>query len=63
MAYDEILAERIRTVLHRREGITERSPDGLTPAEQLALINQSVSKLAIDQQAIIAECSFGLTTS
>jgi polyphosphate kinase len=35
-----------------REGITERSPDGLTPAEQLVLINEAVSKLAIDQQAI-----------
>src|SRR6185503_5007352 len=35
-----------------REGITERSPDGLTPLEQLVLINETVSKLAIDQQAI-----------
>src|SRR6201997_2517337 len=35
-----------------REGITERSPDGLTPAEQLALINKTVSQLAKDQQAI-----------
>jgi polyphosphate kinase len=35
-----------------REGITERSPDGSTPAEQLVLINQTVSKLANDQQAI-----------
>src|ERR1700760_2310537 len=35
-----------------REGITERSPDGLTPAEQLALINKTVSGLAKDQQAI-----------
>src|SRR3954462_10144460 len=35
-----------------REGITERSPDGLTPAEQLVLINETVSKLATDQQAI-----------
>ncbi|MET0444059.1 MAG: RNA degradosome polyphosphate kinase, partial [Pseudorhodoplanes sp.] len=38
-----------------REGITERSPDGLTPAEQLVLINASVSKLATDQQAIWRE--------
>src|ERR1700749_1897245 len=35
-----------------REGITERSPDGLTPAEQLGLINRTVSQLASDQQAI-----------
>lgn len=28
MAYDEILAERIRTVLHRRKGITERKMFG-----------------------------------
>src|SRR5205809_2876383 len=35
-----------------REGIAERSLDGLTPAEQLALINEMVSKLATDQQAI-----------
>src|SRR5207302_4674212 len=35
-----------------REGIAERSPDGLTPAEQLVLINEAVSKLATDQQAI-----------
>ncbi len=35
-----------------REGINERSPDGLTPAEQLARINEAVSSLAIDQQAI-----------
>src|ERR1700758_2493183 len=35
-----------------REGITERSPDGLTPVEQLALINKTVSQLAKDQQAI-----------
>src|SRR6201746_2455150 len=35
-----------------REGIAERSPDGRTPAEQLVLINEAVSKLATDQQAI-----------
>ena len=35
-----------------REGISERSPDGATPAEQLAGINETVSKLASDQQAI-----------
>ncbi len=35
-----------------REGFMERSPDGLSPAEQLVAINQTVSKLAGDQQAI-----------
>ncbi len=35
-----------------REGFTERSPDGLSPAEALVAINQTVSKLAGDQQAI-----------
>jgi polyphosphate kinase len=33
-----------------RAGITTRSPDGLTPAEQLALIAEAVSALASDQQ-------------
>src|SRR5262249_40998954 len=32
-----------------REGIVERSPDGLTPAEQLVRINEAVSQLARDQ--------------
>src|ERR1700733_8846578 len=35
-----------------REGIAERSPDGLSPTEQLVLMNETVSKLASDQQAI-----------
>src|ERR1700743_728497 len=35
-----------------RAGISERSPDGLMPSEQLQLINREVSKLAGDQQAI-----------
>ena len=34
-----------------RAGITTRSPDGLTPAEQLARISEAVSALASDQQA------------
>src|SRR5437868_621786 len=34
-----------------REGITERSPDGLTAAEQLARISEAVASLASDQQA------------
>src|SRR6201994_2389187 len=34
-----------------REGIATRSPDGRTPAEQLAQIGEGVSSLASDQQA------------
>jgi polyphosphate kinase len=34
-----------------RAGITTKSPDGLTPAEQLARIAEAVSSLASDQQA------------
>ena len=33
-----------------RQGITTRSPDGLTPAEQLARIGEAVASLAHDQQ-------------
>jgi len=33
------------------EGIVERSPDGLTPAEQLTRIGEAVGSLATDQQA------------
>jgi polyphosphate kinase len=35
---------------HVRAGITTKSPDGLTPAEQLVRINEIVSSLAYDQQ-------------
>jgi polyphosphate kinase len=38
-----------------REGIIEKSPDGLSPAEALARINEAVSALASDQQAIWSE--------
>jgi polyphosphate kinase len=34
-----------------REGITTKSPDGLTPTEQLVRIGEAVSSLASDQQA------------
>src|SRR5450432_3481499 len=33
-----------------RQGITTRSPDGLTPSEQLTRIVEAVSQLASDQQ-------------
>jgi polyphosphate kinase len=34
-----------------REGIADKSPDGLTPVEQLSRISEAVSTLASDQQA------------
>src|SRR4051812_28682488 len=38
-----------------REGIAAKSPDGLTPAEQLARISEAVSVLASDQQKLWRE--------
>src|ERR1700744_4993067 len=50
---DEFFMVRVAGIRAQvREGITERSPDGLTPSEQLVLINETVSTLANDQQAI-----------
>src|SRR6266576_1590953 len=50
---DEFFMVRVAGIKAQvREGIAERSPDGLTPSEQLAAINETVSKLASDQQAI-----------
>src|SRR5581483_10023446 len=46
-----------------REGIVERSPDGLTPAEQLVRINEAVSQLARDQQEIWREMRETLAAS
>src|SRR5882757_2641847 len=50
---DEFFMVRVAGIKAQvREGIPERSPDGLTPSEQLVTINKSVSQLASDQQAI-----------
>src|SRR3954467_15115348 len=50
---DEFFMVRVAGIRAQvREGIAERSPDGLTPLEQLVVINETVSKLATDQQAI-----------
>ena len=53
---DEFFMVRVAGIKAQvREGIAERSPDGLTPAEQLVLVNRTVSELASDQQAIWAD--------
>jgi len=53
---DEFFMVRVAGIKAQvREGIAERSPDGLTPAEQLVLVNRTVSELATDQQAIWAD--------
>src|SRR5262245_32977010 len=53
---DEFFMVRVAGIKAQvREGIAERSPDGRTPLEQLHLANETVSKLAKDQQAIWGE--------
>src|SRR5438067_13703475 len=53
---DEFFMVRVAGIKAQvREGIAERSPDGRSPAEQLVLVNETVSRLASDQQAIWRE--------
>src|SRR5947207_4811638 len=53
---DEFFMVRVAGIKAQvREGITERSPDGRTPLEQLVVINETVSQLAKDQQAVWAD--------
>src|SRR5690349_16651426 len=48
---DEFLMVRVAGLKGQvRAGITTKSPDGLTPAEQLARIGEAVSGLASEQQ-------------
>src|SRR5437764_14304492 len=50
---DEFFMVRVAGIKAQvREGIAERSPDGRSPAEQLVLGNETVSRLASDQTAI-----------
>src|SRR4051794_20117893 len=53
---DEFFMVRVAGIKAQvREGITERSHDGRTPLEQLVVINETVSRLAKDQQAVWAD--------
>jgi len=48
---DEFFMVRVAGLIGQvRQGIVTRSPDGLTPAEQLSRIGEAVSRLAHDQQ-------------
>ncbi len=48
---DEFFMVRVAGIRAQiREGILTRSPDGLTPGEQLSRIREAVSQLAVDQQ-------------
>src|SRR5436190_11582810 len=59
---DEFFMVRVAGIKAQvREGIAERSPDGASPSEQLVLINQVVSQLASDQQAIWSDLRTTLT--
>src|ERR1700684_1365075 len=50
---DEFFMVRVAGIKAQvREGIAKRTPEGLTPPEQLVLITETASTLASDQQSI-----------
>jgi polyphosphate kinase len=58
---DEFFMVRVAGLTRARSaGVVARSPDGLTPAEQLACIAEAVSELAADQQNRWRELRSGL---
>ena len=50
---DEFMMVRVAGLINQiRQGVDARSPDGLTPREQLAAVDEAVTQLQGDQQAV-----------